>query len=365
MHRWHFRACGVTYQTDIVTDNGAPIVDAHIHQWDPFTTPRIVSGVAKVVRRAPFLRPLLKRILPRASSEFVGDPRYVLNPYLPADYVADASPLRVDAVVHIEASWKLKQEIDSVDETRWVSALPFGRDGAPKLGGIVVHADPSEPEVAEVLDAHLAASPLVRGVRYSAAFSSDPGVMNYGKSEHVLAEPAFLRGFAAIAERGLNFDLWLYGHQLPDAVTLVREYPGTTFILDHYGTPAGALGPRGRHTGTTAAERSDMIGRWRDDIAALAELPNVVAKHSGFGMPVMGLDRPTRDQLRDAIAPLVSHVDQLFGADRAFWSSNFPMDKPNVSLPDTISIVREILGERFDEDKMLRSNARRVYRLAH
>ena len=41
----------------------------------------------------------------------------------------------------------------------------------PSLGAIVVHADPSEPEVADVLDAHLQASPLVRGVRCTAAQS--------------------------------------------------------------------------------------------------------------------------------------------------------------------------------------------------
>ncbi len=341
-------------QTDVVTENSVAVVDAHIHQWDPFTTPRVVSGVAKLIRRAPFARPLLMRIFPRAARDFAGDPQYLLNEYLPQDYAADAAPVGVQTVVHIEAAWRTKNPLDTVNETRWVSSLPFGRAGAPDLGAIVVHADPTEPEVAHVLDAHLAASPLMRGVRCVAANSPDPRILDFEKRPGLLSEPAFLRGFAAIAERGLSFELWCYGHQLPDAVTLAREYPDTTFVLDHYATPVGALAP--------SAERDDILSRWRDDIDTLAALPNVVAKHSGLGMPVLGLGPLPRNEFRDAVAPLVTHLDRAFGPDRAFWSSNYPMDKPNISLPDTIWALREILGDRFDEHKMLRDNASRIYR---
>jgi L-fuconolactonase len=351
-----------------VTDNTITVVDAHIHQWDPFTTPRVVSGAAKITRRAPLLFPLLVRMLPRASRDFVGDPHYVLTPYLPGDYAADAAPLTVDAVVHIEAAWHAHQPIDAVDETRWVSSLPFGQNGAPKLGAIVVHADPSQPEAARVLDAHLEASPLVRGVRFSAAHSPDRGIMDFAKRPNVLSEPAFLRGFAAVAERGLSFESWLYAHDLPSAVKLASEYPGTTFVLDHYATPIGALAPCGTHTGTTAADRKSILALWRDDIDKLAALPNVVAKHSGLGMPVLGLSptnkRLPREEFRDVIGPLVTHLDQAFGADRTFWSSNYPMDKPIISLPDTVWALRQILGDRFDESRMLRDNARRVYRIS-
>jgi predicted TIM-barrel fold metal-dependent hydrolase len=339
------------------------VVDAHIHQWDPFTTPRIVSGPAKAIRRAPFMRPVFMRLFPQVARDFAGDPQYLLNRYLPGDYLADTSPVRTEAVVHVEAGWQAKRPVGGVDETRWVSSLPFGEHGAPALGAIVVHADPSEPEVAAVLDAHMAASPLVRGVRCVAAHSSDRGIMDFVKRPNLLSEPAFLRGFAAVAERGLSFEIWLYAHDLPSAVKLASEYPETTFVLDHYATPIGALGPCGRHTGITAADRRNILTRWRDDVSALAALPNVVAKHSGLGMPVLGLGPRSREEFRDAIAPLVAHLDHAFGTDRTFWSSNYPMDKPNISLPDTIWVLREILGDRFDENRMLRENARRVYRI--
>lgn len=81
-------------------------------------------------------------------------------------------------------------------------------------------------------------------------------------------------------------------------------------------------------------------------------------------MPVLGLGPKPREEFRDAIAPLVTHLDQAFGADRTFWSSNYPMDKPNISLPDNVWALRQILGDQFDENRMLRDNARRVYRIS-
>ncbi|HKC29614.1 MAG TPA: hypothetical protein VKB75_16485, partial [Jatrophihabitans sp.] len=167
------------------------LIDPHIHQWDPYRTPRVVSGRALLLRPLPRYPRPLRRLLPLADREFIGDPSFVLKPYLPRDYEADARGLDIEAVVHIEAEWKVRKHADSVAETRWVAALPLTR---PRLGGIVVHADPREPDIAEVLDAHLSASPLVRGVRCSAASHPDPGVRDFTPLPHLLTDPAFLRG---------------------------------------------------------------------------------------------------------------------------------------------------------------------------
>jgi L-fuconolactonase len=338
-----------------------PVIDPHIHQWDPFTSPRAASLPAKILRVAPFLKWALIKLLPASDSEFVGDPSFVIKPYLPADYTSDAEPLQVSAVVHVEAGWHGKNHAASVDETRWVATLPFG-GSAPKLGAIVVHADPTEPDIGPVLDAHLAASDLVRGVRCMAARHPDPGVKDWATVDHLLTSTAFLKGFAALAERRLTFDLWVYSHQLPDAAALAKEYPETSFILDHYATPVGLFGPRGKQTGRTPTDRAEILKRWRDDIAAVGELPNVVAKHSGLGMPLLGGDlSQSRAALTDAFAPIVTYTQELFGPDRTLWASNFPMDKVTMQLPDSVAILQELLGDQLDPGKMFRDNAARVY----
>jgi predicted TIM-barrel fold metal-dependent hydrolase len=351
---------------------GLSVVDAHIHQWDPFTSPRVISGAAKALRAAPFLRPLVYAAFPRRDREFIGDPRYVLTRYEVADYQADAAPLHVEAVVHIEAGWHGRGLLGPVDETRWIAGLPFGVGTAPALGAIIVGADLAEPRVGELLDAHLAASPLVRGVRQMGAFHADTGVRSWTKRPGLYADAAFRRGFVELARRGLSFELWCYAEQLPEARALAEAFPETTFVLDHYGTPVGAFGPRGRSTGASTKARHDLLARWREDVAALASCPNVVAKHSGLGMPLLGLAGegpgapPSFARVRDAVAPLVSHLQASFGAERTLWASNFPIDKPTLALPESLAIVLDVLGLEGpgEVDRLVRGNARRVYRLA-
>ncbi|MBJ8346667.1 amidohydrolase [Antrihabitans sp. YC2-6] len=341
-----------------------PVIDPHIHQWDPFTSPRTATRPAQILRVVPFLKWALLKAVPASDREFIGNPDIAIKPYLPDDYTNDAKPLQVSAIVHIEAGWHGKNHAASVDETRWVAALPFGGN-TPKLGAIVVHADPTEPDIGPVLDAHLAASNLVRGVRCTASHHPDPGVKSWAADGHLLTSKAFLTGFAALAERRLSFELWLYSHQLPDAVILAREYPETTFVLDHYATPVGLFGPRGKQTGHTAADRADILKQWRDEIGALAELPNVVAKHSGLGMPILGGGpAQSRSELTDAFGPLVTYTQELFGPDRTLWASNFPMDKPTLRLSDSVAVLQNLLADQLDPRKMFRDNAARVYAIS-
>ena len=345
------------------------IIDPHIHQWDPLTTPRTISREARLLRRVRRIPRWSARLQPQARGQFIGDPHHVLKPYLPTDYRRDADTIPVTSVVHIEtSSWAAANHLDFVDETRWVAALPWNEGGAPELGGIVVHADPRWPDVSAVLDAHLAASDRVRGVRYSATNHPDRGVLDFAHEPHLLSDPDFVRGFAAVAERGLSFELWIYQHQLPDATALAKEYPSTTFVLDHYATPVGVFGPRGRGVGRTVQDRADLVARWRDDVAALAALPNVVAKHSGLGMPVLGglprqsVDAGDTSVLVERSAPLIRHVQDVFGPERTMWASNFPIDKPVQTIPASVAVLIEVLGDA-DLSLLLRDVARRTYRL--
>ncbi|MFD4352656.1 amidohydrolase family protein [Nocardia sp. NPDC058518] len=346
------------------------VIDPHMHQWDPCATPRHVSRQARLVRPMSRVPRGMRWLARRSDREFIGHPHHVLKPYLPTDYRIDAAELPVATVVHIEAAWRSRLHIGSVDETRWVASLPFGENGSPTLGAVVVNTDPRWPDAATVLDAHLAASPMVRGVRYSAAHHPDPGVRDFADAPHTLSAAKFLRGFDAVAERGLNFELWLYAHQLPDATVLVGKFPETTFVLDHYATPVGLFGPRGRRTARTARERAGMLALWRDEISTLAAFPNVVAKHSGLGMPLLGstvrepIASATLAEVTDMAAPLIRHLHDSFGPERTMWASNYPIDKPVHSIPASARILTEVLGADAVPHQLFHDVARRTYRLA-
>ena len=91
-----------------------------------------------------------------------------------------------------------------------------GETGSPPFlcAGIVGFADLLLGDaVAEVLDAHLAASPTrFRGVRHSVARDSNfpNGIVLRPAPAGLLAEARYRRGLAAVMHRGLSYDAMLY-----------------------------------------------------------------------------------------------------------------------------------------------------------
>ncbi|MCU1644750.1 MAG: amidohydrolase family protein [Nocardia sp.] len=349
---------------------GMTVVDAHIHQWDPLTTPREFSGLAKLFQRVPVPIDWAKRLAPRRDREFVGDPEPFVHPYLPADYRTDAGDVPVEAIVHIEVEWSGSGPLAAAEETRWVASLPFGVD-TPALGAIIGAGDPAAPGFAELLDAHQSASPLFRGIRTRVESHPDPGVRAHNKTPGALTSPQFLDGFGALAERGLSFEAWVYSQQLPEVTALAQRYPDATIVLNHLGTPAGIFGPVGKFTGHNPGQRRELFVQWRDDLTALATHPNVVAKVSGLMMPILGHPVPPRGAptpvpvLLERISPLLQHALDVFGADRLIWGSNFPVDKPITSIGNAAEAVATALTDHGADEKALeqvfRVNAQRIY----
>lgn len=310
--------------------------------------------------------------MPSRDREFVRTPKHVLRPYLAETYAADAAPVEsavgvpVTGVVHVQSVWSDESPLGPTGETKWLESLPFGRDGNPPLLGIVGKADLRSDQVSRLLDAHLSASPRFRGIRFMGTWHPDPKVHAYADGPGLFRSPDFLRGFAALAERELSFDAYVFSHQLDDVAFLAQEYPSTTIVLDHYAPPVGWGGPMGGQ-GRTASERTAILEQWRDAISKVAEQPNVVAKHSGLAFPMHGLPTAayTRQRLVDTVAPLVDHTTYAFGPDRLMFGSNFPMDKALAAQHEIVGALVDLLTPRGDGllRKVFRENALRIYRL--
>lgn len=347
------------------------IIDTHIHQWDPFTTPREASRLAPLYRRVPrLLERLAPVLLDLGTREMVRTVEYAAQPYLPADYAADvagtvdAVGVPVESAIHVQCGW---HRPDQSEETAWLDTLPFGSAGNPDLVGIVGNADPREAGFAQALDAHARASDRFRGIRFMTTWHPDRGVKNWIDAPNVMTSPAFLDGFAALAERGLTFDAYVYHQQIAEVRALAKEYPDTTIVLDHYAPPVGVLGPMGKSTGRTASDRADLLARWKDELAGLEDCRNVVAKHSGLAFPMLGHSEPgvTRQELAERVAPLVQHTTEVFGEDRLVFGSNYPMDKAIAAYGTLVGALADLLAP-YGPDllrKVFRDNAVSVYRL--
>jgi predicted TIM-barrel fold metal-dependent hydrolase len=311
-----------------------PVLDPHVHFWDPRTTPRAVTPVGRLLRwNEPLMRHVGARLFPRAVREFVGRTDYAMRAYLPPELAGEQTGVDVRGVVHVQAGWHGKGPLAGADETRWVDGLGAG-GGVPVLG-LVGQAALDAPELDRLLAAHRAASTRFVGVRDMTAHDPDRGVMDFSKPGRMEHE-AWRRGLRRVGEAGLTFDAWCYGPQLPALAAAVAQAPGTRVVLCHLGTPIGVGGPHGGH-GATAAARASILARWKDDLARVAALPNVHAKLSGLAMPVLGFgwhrraSPPSVGELADAFGPLVEHALAVFGPARCCFASNFPMDK--VSAP--------------------------------
>lgn len=348
------------------------IVDTHIHQWDPLRTPRPTRPLARLYKLAPrVMTAAMPRLLPQGLREGFRTPEILGRPYLPADYALDiagvpgAVGVPVESVVHVQAGWDTKDPLGHADETRWVGALPWGSEGCPGLTAIVGYADPRHPRFADLLDAHVEASPRFRGIRCMGAWHTDKGVFRWADQEGLLRSRDFLTGFAALAARKLTFDAYVYSGQLADVGVLAAEFPDTTIVLDHFAPPVGWLGPMGQTLGRTQADRDESLAQWRDGIDALAAHPNVVAKLSGLALPVLGMPtaRWDRTQAAESVAPLVDHTTAAFGPDRLMWGSNFPIDRAIVAYPDVIGALVDLLAPRGPDllRKVFRDNGLRVY----
>jgi L-fuconolactonase len=279
-----------------------PIVDSHVHLWDPgrFRMPWLDTEPA--LRKSFGMR----------------------------EFVEASSGLDVEAIVYVQVD---VTPAYGLLEARW-AASEAARD--PRIGGIVAWAPLEDGAVARtLLDELVALGPHVKGVRRLIQSESAP--------DFVL-QPSFLEGVRLLPEYGFSFDICIKHHQLASSIRMVRACPETSFILDHVGKPD---------------IRAGLLDPWRERLAELASLPNVVCKLSGL------VTEADTGHWTDAdLEPYVSHTLAIFGEDRVLFGGDWPV----VTLAsdyrrwvDTLSrLTRDLSPEA--KAKLWRFNARRVYR---
>jgi predicted TIM-barrel fold metal-dependent hydrolase len=295
--------------------------------------------------------------------------------YLLDDLRADTgSGHHVTDTVFVECGAGYLQEgpehLRPVGETAFVAASAAESRTSPgaRISGIVARADLrlGADLLGEVLDAHEAAGDgLFRGIRHAGARDDHREALTIPGSAPagLYADPDFRAGVALLGERGLTYDTWHYHHQNADFAALAQAVPGTTMVLDHFGTPLGVGPYEGR--------RDEIFAGWKDDIAAIAEHANVVAKLGGLAMPDNGFGwhlaerPPTSDELVAAQGRYYHHALECFGPDRCMFESNFPVDRWSLSYPVLYNAFKKMVAERPDaeQDALFAGTARRVYRL--
>ena len=280
-----------------------PIVDAHVHLWDPTHF----------------------RMAWLDGNEHLG------KPFGLKEYAEHTAGIQVEAMVYLEVDLATDYRLL---EAKWVADLALKED---RIKGIVASA-PMEygKQVRAFLQALVATSPRVKGVRRLTQGEADP--------EYCL-QPRFLDGIRLLPEYGLSFDIGINFRQLGPSVEMVRRCPETQFILDHIAKPN---------------IREQKMDPWRGQIEELAKLPNVVCKVSGVATETRGEDWTVEE-----VAPYIEHVLDTFGEDRVVYGGDWPVVLNASSYKrwyDTLDQITASRSETFKR-KLWNTNAKRFYRL--
>jgi L-fuconolactonase len=280
-----------------------PIVDAHVHLWDPG----------------------------RFRMSWLDGNQKINRPFGLEQYHEHTQGLPIEAMVYLEVAVEPHY---TLLEAQWANDLA---QREARLRGIVAAAPLEYGEQARAyLEALVAIGPRIKGVRRLLQGESDP--------EYCL-RPGFVRGVQLLPEFGLSFDICIYHPQLPGAIELVRRCSNTSFILDHIAKPnikAGLLDP------------------WREQMRELAALPNVVCKVSG-----MVTEADHADWTPEQLAPYVAHVLEVFGEDRVLFGGDWPvalMASSYSRWAETLDALTAHLPDAARR-KLWAENARRFYRL--
>lgn len=266
------------------------------------------------------------------------------------------------------------EALKSVGEVEFVSGI--AAQGASGLygdyrpcAGIVGHADLTLGDaVKPVIEALQAASNgRFRGIRHAAAWDADPDVLGppFHAPEGLYSSDAFRTGFAAYAEYGLTFDAWLLEPQLGDVIDLAKAFPDQTIVLDHCGTPLGIACYKGK--------LHENFDRWRHSIRTLAECPNVSVKLGGLAMAFCELpeDGPMSGHGSEHLAalwrPYIETCIEAFGADRAMFESNYPVDRWGASYEVLWNAFKRLARSHSEGEKraLFSGTAARIYGIEH
>lgn len=318
-------------QEDVI-DPDREIVDPHHHLWDG---PPLNYGVDEFLRDLNSGHNIAETVFMECGSNYRDDGPEHMKPIGETEFI-------------VLATAKMKDR------------------GGPVISALVAHADLTHPALDETLTAHVDASEgMFRGIRHAGACDRSGAELRIpGQApEKLYADAKFRKGVERLGERGFTYDTWHYHHQNRDYLDLAQSVPGTTMILDHFGTPLGVGPYEGKH--------DEIFEIWKDDVAAIAECPNVYAKLGGLGMPDNGFgwDKrdvpPTSDEIVAAHSRWYEHMIDCFGPERCMFESNFPVDRWSMSYVVYWNAMKKIAAKYPEEAQaaMFSGTARKVYKL--
>ncbi len=225
-------------------------------------------------------------------------------------------------------------------ETSWVSSQ-LGQSGKEYV--MVSSAPLEDPNIGHILG-KLAEDAKVCGIRQ--ILNNKPSWPRNERLGNLLDNRRWKEGYGELEKNKLSFDFQLNPHQFAAAAKLIQKYPGTTAIIDHLGSP-------------TLNDLKENAEQYWDGLRVLAENERTFIKIS-----MLAYIDPEWDQ-NPLIKETVEKVLEIFGKDRCFFASNFPVEiKKGWNAQRLFGAFVELAEECCSPDELenlFAHNARKAY----
>ncbi|TCJ19591.1 amidohydrolase [Flaviaesturariibacter flavus] len=253
------------------------------------------------------------------------DMSVIRRDFLPEDLEPLLHASRMDGCVAVQAD-------QSEAETRFLLELA---EQHRFIKGVVGWIDLQSSGIEERLD-HYSSFPLLKGFRH---------ILQGEAQRDLMLSPAFTSGIAALQARGYTYDILIYPDQLRYAGTLAAQFPGQAFVVDHLAKPK---------------IKSGETRGWKVDIEALAAMPNVCCKLSGFVT-----EADWKDWKEEDFEPYFDIVLNAFGPDRVLFGTDWPVCLLAAGYERVLHVVERFVDRLSETERaaIMGGNATRFYKL--
>ncbi|SMO85315.1 amidohydrolase family protein [Fodinibius sediminis] len=245
--------------------------------------------------------------------------------FMPEDLQTELNRVGMQGCIAVQAD-------QSEAETRFLLSLAEQHD---IVRGVVGWLDIRSAEFRERLD-HYASNSTLKGLRH---------LVQDEENNDFLLQPDFLKGIEILGSYDMTYDILIFAHQLPAAVSFAGRFPDQTFVLDHLAKPL---------------IKAQRIDDWEAGIRDLAQHPQMYCKLSGMVTEADWGNWSAAD-----FKPYLDVVFDAFGTDRLMFGSDWPVCLLAAEYEEVFDLVQEYIEplSRTEKEQILGGNAMRCYGL--
>ena len=251
----------------------------------------------------------------------------LLKSYKPNDLYKELTSFGVDYTVYVQCPPQ------NTGANRWMFDHANSNDF---VAGVVAWGDLQNPDdMKRTLD-ELELEPKFVGIRH--IVEDEPNV-------DWIIQPKVLESLRELARRKIPYDMLVKPPHLKNVLKVIDKVSELKMVIDHIAKPEIAKG---------------KTSPWQEDMAKIAQYPNVYCKLSG-----MNTEADWKSWKPADIAPYVHKVIDMFGYDRVMYGSDWPVCRLAGEYEDVWSTINQVLSNISDgqRQRVLGANAIRFYNL--